>query len=478
MPELTAGELAEACGGQIVRGDEHELVSAYGIDTRRLHRRSAFFALISETNDGHRFLGAATDKGAVVAIVQHVPDLENAPPVLIQVEDTTVALADCGRAMRQRFQKATWVAITGSAGKTTTKEMVAEGLSADFRVHRTPGNFNNHLGVPLTLLACPDDVEVMVLEIAMSSAGEIALLTEMVDPDIALITNVRAAHLENFASVEDIAAAKGELFAVMRDDAIAVVNQDDAQVRVQATRHIGPQVTFGHDIGTDFRIEAIENKFVPGAGLTVSHADRSYRMQLKIGGGHAALNALAALATVAAAGGDIETAAGRIEQLEAGVGRGQVHDLRRGIQVVDDCYNASPSAMASVLETLRLSDPRGRRVVVMGDMLELGRLEAALHREVGKRCGASGIGMLVTIGKSSRLTAEAARRAGVPEVHHHNDVNRAAESITEFLSDGDLIVIKGSRSMHLEVIVRRLVEHLALNAETGNAEQADHEVGP
>jgi UDP-N-acetylmuramoyl-tripeptide--D-alanyl-D-alanine ligase len=477
MPELTAGELAAACGGRIVRGDENESVTTYGIDTRRLYRRSAFFALISATNDGHKFLREATDRGAEVAVVQHVPDLEHAPPVLIQVEDTTAALADCGRAMRQRFHRATWVAITGSAGKTTTKEMVAEGLSAGFRVHRTPGNFNNHLGVPLTLLACPDDVEVIVLELAMSSAGEIALLTEMVDPDIALLTNVRAAHLENFSSVEDIAAAKGELFAVMRDDAIAVVNQDDTQVRVQATRHIGPQITFGHDIGTDFRLEELENRFVPGAGLTVNHNGRSYRMQLRIGGGHAALNALAALATIAAAGGDIEAAAGRIEQLEPGVGRGQVHDLRRGIRVVDDCYNASPSAMASVLETLRLSDPRGRRVLVMGDMLELGRLEAALHREVGKRCGASGIGMLVTIGKSSRLTAEAARRAGVGEVHHHPDANRAADSILEFLSDGDLIVVKGSRSMHLEIVVRKLVEQLAPHGSPDESEPANHEVG-
>ncbi len=478
MPELSARELAHACGGKIVRGAEETRVASYDIDTRRLDPDAAFFALSTERSDGHRFLGEARAGGAVAAIVQHVPDLENAPEVLIQVEDTTAALAECGKAMRRRFSKATWVAITGSNGKTTTKEMVAAGLSASFRVHRTPGNFNNHLGVPLTLLACPDDVDFIVLEVAMSAAGEIAFLTEMVDPDIALVTNVRAAHLENFSSIDDIAAAKGELFAVIRDDAIAVVNQDDVHVRVQAARHIGPQVTFGHDIGTDIRLEALDNRFVPGAGLTVSHDIRSFHLQLKIGGGHAALNALAALATVAAAGGDLETAARRIEQLEAGTGRGKVHDLRRGIQLVDDCYNASPSALASVLETLRLSNPRGRRVLIMGDMLELGHLETALHREVGKRCGASGIGMLVTIGRLSRGTAEAARRAGVPEVHHHPDADTATESIIEFLSDGDLIVVKGSRSMHLERIVRRLIEQLAPHAGPGEAPQVNHEIGP
>ncbi len=477
MPELSAGDLAQACGGQIVRGDESTRVVTYGIDSRRLERESAFFAITSERSDGHRFLGEARAAGAVVGIVQHVPDLENAPGVLIQVEDTVAALADCGRAMRKRFSAATWIAITGSNGKTTTKEMVAEGLTAGFRVYRTPGNFNNHLGVPLTLLACPDDIEMIVLEIAMSAAGEIAHLTEIVDPDIGLVTNVRAAHLENFSSLEDIAAAKGELFALMRDDAIAVVNQDDVHVRVQATRHIGPQVTFGHDVGTDLRLEALDNRFVPGAGLTVNHNGRSMRLQLRIGGGHAALNALAALATIAAAGGDLEGAAQKIEQLRPDKGRGQVHNLRRNIQVVDDCYNASPSAMASVLETLRQSDPRGRRVLIMGDMLELGQLGPALHREVGKRCGSSGIGMLVTIGKLSRGAAEAARRAGVPEVHHHPDVDKATQSIVEFLSDGDLIVVKGSRSMHLERVVQRLVEELAPHSAPEGPAPVNHEVG-
>jgi len=477
MPELSARELAQSCGGKLVRGDESTRISSYGIDTRRLNRESAFFALLSERSDGHRFLGEARTAGAVAAIVQHVPDLENAPAVLIQVEDTTAALAECGRAMRKRFSKATWIAITGSNGKTTTKEMVAAGLSAGFRVYRTPGNFNNHLGVPLTLLACTDDVEFVVLEVAMSSPGEIAFLTELVDPDIALVTNVRAAHLENFSSIEDIAAAKGEMFAVIRDDAVAVVNQDDVHVRVQATRHIGPQVTFGHDIGTDLRLEALDNRFVPGAGLTINHDGRSLRLQLKIGGGHAALNALAALATVAAAGGDLTAAARKIEQLKPDRGRGEVHDLRRNIRVVDDCYNASPSAMASVLETLRQSDPRGRRVLIMGDMLELGHLGAALHREVGKLCGTSGIGMLVTIGNLSRGAAEAARRAGVPEVHHHADVDKATESIVEFLSDGDLIVVKGSRSMHLERIVRRLVEDLAPHQAPYGAAPTNHEAG-
>jgi len=465
MPRMTAGELAKACGGKIVRGREDVEVGQFDIDTRRLGSESAFFALQGERVDGHRFLAEARDNGALVGIVQHVPDLENAPDTLIQVEDTTAALFECGRTMRRRFSHATWVAITGSNGKTTTKELLAEGLAGDFTVHRTPGNFNNHLGVPLTLLACPGDVDFMILELGMSHAGEIAALTEMVDPDIGIVTNVRSAHLENFNSIEDIAAAKGELFALMRDDAIAVVNRDDGHVRVQAARHIGPQVTFGHDEDCDLRLERLDNRFVPGAALTVRHQDRSISLQLHIGGGHAALNALAALAGIAAAGGQLESAATQIEALRATAGRGLVHDLRRNIRIVDDSYNASPSAVASVLETLRQSDPRGRRVLIVGDMLELGHLETALHREVGRLAGDSNIGMLVAVGKLTRLTAEAARMAGVQEVHHYADAEQATKEIGGLLSDGDLIVVKGSRGMRMERLVKHLLEQLALPPE-------------
>ena len=199
---------------------------------------------------------------------------------------------------------------------------------------------------------------------------------------------------------------------------------------------------------------------VPGAALSVRHGDQTLDLQLQIGGGHAALNALAALAGIAAAGGSLERAIGRIEQLRASDGRGRVHDLRRNIRVVDDSYNASPSALASVLETLRASDPRGRRVLVTGDMLELGPLEVALHREVGRLAGASSIGMVIAVGNLSRATA--ARMAGVGEVHHFADSEQASKAITELLSDGDLIVVKGSRGIRMEKVVDRLVEHLAV----------------
>jgi UDP-N-acetylmuramoyl-tripeptide--D-alanyl-D-alanine ligase len=457
VPALKVAQLLEATGGSLLRGDLAAIVDSFEIDTRRLAPGGAFFALEGQRTDGHEFLGEAARRGAAAAIVEREPaEGSQAPPAVIRVESTQEALGHCGVWVRKAKRDTRWVAVTGSNGKTTTKELTAEGLSASRRVHRTPGNFNNQLGVPLTLLAMPDDTEVAVIELATSGPGEIAELARMTDPDVGLITNIRTVHMDLFQSIDDVAAAKGELFALMRDDSVAVINLDDVNVRVQAARHVGPQVTFGQHASADLRLEQIENRFLPGAALTFRHKEESLRVQLRIGGAHAAHNALAALATVVAAGEDVHAAAERMERVEPGTGRGKTHRLARGMVLIDDSYNSSPPALASVLEALRLSDPRGRRVLVMGDMLELGPMKAALHREAGRRAGAAGVQMLLAVGAQSKETAEAARRGGVGEVHHYGDSGACAESIADLLGDGDLIVVKGSRAMHMGRVVRAL----------------------
>jgi UDP-N-acetylmuramoyl-tripeptide--D-alanyl-D-alanine ligase len=399
----------------------------------------------------------AAAAGAAVAVLEHEPEQEGPKlPAVIRVDDTTDALARCASWVRRKYGSLLWIGLTGSNGKTTTKEMIAAGLSAGRRVHRTPGNFNNHLGVPLTLLALPEDAEAVVVEMAMSGYGEIAALTRIADPDVGLVTNVRAVHMSAFNSIDDVAAAKGELFAALREDAIAVVNLDDLQVRVQATRHTGPQVTFGHHAAAQVRLERIENRFIPGATLQFSYQDRSYRAQLKIGGAYAAQNALAAVAALAAAGVDLEPAVARIEQVDPAPGRGVLHRLRRGILLIDDSYNSNPPAVAAVLETLRLSEPAGRRVLIFGDMLELGPMEGALHREAGRRTAAAGVQLLVTVGALSKEMAEAARRDGVELVRSHPDSKQCAEAILDYVRDDDLIVVKGSRGVRMERVVEAL----------------------
>jgi UDP-N-acetylmuramoyl-tripeptide--D-alanyl-D-alanine ligase len=462
VPELKLSELVEGTGGNLLRGDLESVVSSFVIDTRRLKPGGVFFALKGAHTDGHRYLEEAAERGAAAVVVERQPAVgQPTPPALIQVDNTAAALGRCGSWVRRTARVGKWIAVTGSNGKTTTKELTAEGLSGDRRVHRTPGNLNNHLGVPLTLLDLPQDAEMAVIELAASGPGEIAELTKMTDPDVGLVTNIRTVHMETFRSIDDVAAAKGEMFAVMREDSVAVVNLDDVNVRVQATRHVGPRVTFGQHASADLRLEGIENRFVPGAVLTFAYRNETIRVQLSMGGAHAARNALAALATVAAVGQDVHAAAQRMERVDAGDGRGKVHQLARGMLLVDDSYNSSPPALASVLETLRLSEPQGRRVLVMGDMLELGPMKAALHREAGRRLGAAGIQMLMAVGQLTHETADAAKRAGVGEVQHYADSIRCAESIGDLVRDGDLIVVKGSRGLRMGRIVRALISRFA-----------------
>ncbi|HKQ62736.1 MAG TPA: UDP-N-acetylmuramoyl-tripeptide--D-alanyl-D-alanine ligase, partial [Candidatus Polarisedimenticolaceae bacterium] len=302
---LKLGELVEATGGSLLRGDPSAVLGAFEIDSRKLRAGGVFVALRGTQRDGHEFLAEAARAGAAAALIgRELQTDELAPPSLVRVEDTAAALARSAGWMRRKLSAVRWIALTGSNGKTTTKELLAAGLSATRRVHRTAGNLNNQLGVPLTLLACPADAEVAVIELAMSAPGEIAELTRLVDPDVGLVTNVRAVHLQFFSSLDDIAAAKGELFALLRREATAVVNLDDPHVRVQAARHEGRRVTFGQHVSADVRLEDVENRFLPGAALTYRYRDTSRRLQLRLGGGHAALDALAALAAVAAAGED------------------------------------------------------------------------------------------------------------------------------------------------------------------------------
>ncbi|HEX4824649.1 MAG TPA: UDP-N-acetylmuramoyl-tripeptide--D-alanyl-D-alanine ligase [Candidatus Polarisedimenticolaceae bacterium] len=456
MPTLSVEELVEATGGHLVSGDPHVRVASYAIDTRKLAAGGAFFALPGTKTDGHAFLGDAARAGAAAAIVSRVPESGRPfPGALIQVDDVTAALARCGAYARHRVG-ATVVAITGSAGKTTTKEFVAAGLAAGQRVHRTTGNLNNELGLPLSLLGCPDDAEAAVFEMGMNGPGQIAFLAHLADPDVGLVTNVRPVHLEFFSSIDDIAAAKGELFAVLRDDAISVVNLDDPRVRVQAARHAGPRVTYGRSESADLVLTGLTDRFVPGATVTFRHQGRSYEIALKIGGSHAALDAFAAAAVLVACGAPLDHALEAIARVEPAPGRGRLSHLPGGVIVVDDTYNSNPEALASVLATLAASTPPGRRVLVMGDMLELGPEAPEFHRSSGELAARSGVALVVGVGPLARHAVEAARRAGV-DAQGADDAAQAARLVPPLVRPGDLVVVKGSRGVKLELVVEALV---------------------
>jgi UDP-N-acetylmuramoyl-tripeptide--D-alanyl-D-alanine ligase len=448
--------LLQATGGTLLSGDPALSVTSYAIDTRKLTAGGAFFALPGTKVDGHAFVGDAARAGALLAVVARAPSGGGPfPSAVIQVDDVAAALARCGAFARQRIRGKV-VTITGSAGKTTTKEFVAAGLGASARVHRTLGNLNNELGLPLSLLSCPEDAQAAVFEIGMNGPGQIAFLARLADPDVALVTNVLPVHLEFFDSIDDIAAAKGELFAVMRENATSVVNLDDANVRVQAARHAGPRVTFGRADSADLKLDAIENRYVPGATLRFTHAGRSHSISLSIGGAHAALDALAAAATVVACGAALGPALEAIARTEPAPGRGRMTRLPGDVVVVDDTYNSNPEALASVLATLESSPVAGRRVLVMGDMLELGARSIAFHQEAGDAAVGAKVALLVGVGPLSRQAVETARRAGL-ETHATDNATQAAQIVPGLLRSGDLVVIKGSRGMRMEIVVDALI---------------------
>jgi len=459
MPRLSIGRILEATGGTLLRGSPETVVDSFEIDTRRVREGGLFFALQGDKTDGHKFLDQAAGRGASAAIVsREVPEHQKAPAVLVRVEDGLDALTECGRTAREALGQTMVIGVTGSTGKTTTKDLIAAGLAGERKVHKTGGNFNNHLGVPLTLLACPDDAEIAVVELAMSGPGEIAALTRLSKPDLALITNVCPVHLASFASLDDVAAAKGELFAVLPTDRTSVVNLDDAHVRVQCMRHSGPRMTYGQAGEADVRLEQMEDRFLPGVGLTVHCGDRSHQFNLKLGGGHSARNAVAALAAIHAVGADIEAAGRAMERFEAGPGRGQRIELPFGAVVIDDSYNSNPTALASVLETLKATTTVGRKILVLGDMLELGQDEEQFHKEAGRNAAAAGTDLVIGVGHLVRHSLEAARKAGVPETHLASDAGAAAKFLSGRLGSGDLVLVKGSRSIRLDRLVQRLVE--------------------
>lgn len=461
MPALSLAEMASATGGALLQGEPSAPVDGFEIDSRRVRRGGVFFALKGTRADGHDYLADAARAGAAAAVIERDP-ASGAPAALIKVEDVEAALTACGVLAREKCS-AKFIAVTGSVGKTTTKDLIAAGLSANRRVHRTEGNRNNHLGVPLTLLACPDDAEVAVVEMGMNAPGEIAHLTRLTRPDVAIVTNVRPAHMEFFRSLDDVAAAKGELFAVLSREATSVVNLDDEQVRVQAARHAGPRVTFGRNAAADVVLESVRDRLVPGASLVYRYAGRSRGLQLKLAGAHNAWNAIAALATVVAAGEEPDAAVEAMSRVEPAPGRCRVHRLDAGVVVVDDSYNSSPQALGAILQTLRHCHPAGRKIVVMGDMLELGPRETTYHREAGRRAAQVGVHILVGVGPRARAALDVARKAGVPETRHEKDATSAAETLPGLVRPGDLLLIKGSRAVGLEKVVDALL-HVTVEA--------------
>jgi len=462
--------------GRLLAGDGSRVFDGAALDSRQILPGQLFFALAGERTDGHRFVGDAGRRGAAGAVVHREDPEPWSDMGLIRVEDTYDALHALTRHVRQRVPERL-VAITGSVGKTTTKELLATLLSRRFRCARNPGNLNNLFGFPLALLNIPEDTEWMVAEMGMSTPGELGRISRLGRPDVAVFTCIREAHLELFGTLRRIAEAKAELLEGLREDGRIVANAADPEVVRIALRHreTHPEArVIWYRMDTDVEeprkgqdegegIEAPDPDYratgVSPLGDRLGHRLRlraprgDVSVELPLLGLHNVENFLAAAATAAELGVPLDEIAAAAAELAPAKGRGEVHRLAGGVLLVDDSYNSNPAALSRALEGTALL-PGRRRWAVLGDMLELGPAGEGFHRQAGEEAARRGFDPVIGVGELSReLVHGAERESGV---RWFATTTEAAEWAVGELRDGDVVLVKGSRGIGLEAVVERL----------------------
>jgi UDP-N-acetylmuramoyl-tripeptide--D-alanyl-D-alanine ligase len=461
--QWTVEEVARALGIALPAGlDPVARLAGVSIDSRTVARGELFVAIHGPRHDGHDFVVAALDAGALGAVVAqerttHYP--EHVRDRLFGVADTLAALQGLANAVRTRWGKRL-VAVTGSAGKTTTKEILAGLLAARFGVLKSEGNLNNEYGLPLQLLRLEDAHEVAVMELGMSHAGELRRLAEIARPDVGVVTRVAPVHLEFFASVDAIALAKRELIEGLAGrESVAVLNVDDMRVARFADVAPGRVLTFGFSSRADFRADNIEDWGAEGNAFDFVSPSGRARLSLPLAGRHNISNALAALAAASVWGIGADEAKNVFPDLEPAGMRGRLLRYEAGFSVINDCYNSNPVALAAMVELLVRTPARGRRILVAGEMLELGPSSAKLHREAGRAAAASEM-LDWVIGVQGQ--AESLPRGAVEGGHPAEHANffpssaEAAEFITGMVQPGDLLLVKGSRGVKMERVIEAL----------------------
>lgn len=422
-------------------------------DTRAMERGALFVALRGERFDGHDFVAEAFRGGAAAALVSREV---SAPGPQLVVPDTLEALGALA-ASHRRSVPAQVIAITGSIGKTTVKEMAAAILSQGWRTARTPGNYNNEIGVPLALLELTSEHRVAVVEMAMRGRGQIAYLAGMAGAGIGVVTNIGVSHLEMLGSRDAIAEAKSELLAALPSDGAAVLNADDEFFDLLRARSGARVISFGQREDADVRADRVR---MAEEGRTVFRLRGWWgeqELSLAAAGRHQAVNAAAAAAAAMAAGGRKEWIGSGLARFEGAEMRGQVAEAAGGFTVIDDSYNAAPDSMRVALELLA-DLPGDRKWAILGDMKELGPLAVEWHREVGELAASVGVTGLITVGELGHHVAAAAR-VHLPSsaVVEAEDNAEAVSLMRERVSPGDVVLVKGSRAMKMDEIARSLI---------------------
>ena len=465
MPRLTFSQLAEMVGGTLVQGGD-VVTSSVVIDSREVKPDSVFFAIKGERLDGHDFLPQALET-ALGAVVSHVP--ENTDKAIIKVDDTTVALQQLAKSIRERYDFLL-IGITGSAGKTTTKEMIATLIGTERRTFKSWGNFNNQIGAPLCLDNVPDDAQVVVSEMGMNHAGEIAEIAGLMRPDMGVYTNIAPVHIEFFGTIEGIAAAKRELLENLAPGGTVVVNNDNEHVVRISSDYDGPRVTYGVEHDAQYRATNIRERGLLGTRFTLVAEGAQRELELVLPGRHNLDNLLAAIATARAAGISWEGIERGVREVKPAYHRGVIIPWN-GATIYDDTYNSNPYALQRTLELMTQAEAR-RRLAVIGDMLELGEQEMQFHRDAGRAIPKS-IDVVVGVGKRTRALLDGAREAGFAgaRLHHFDTAQEAGEFLKDEIREGDLVLLKGSRGIGLDKAVA-ILESANRQPPTANREDA------
>lgn len=451
MKNMTVSNIAKACGGELFGDEKRDLeASCVVIDSRKMMEGGVFIATKGERVDGHDFIPQMAEKKALAVVCEKKPRDCQVPYILVQ--DSFQALKDIAEFYRSQLSIPV-VGITGSVGKTSTKEMIAAVLSEGFCVLKTEGNFNNEVGLPLTVLQIRPEHQAAVLEMGISDFGEMHRLSKIGKPDICVMTNIGQCHLENLGTREGILRAKTEIFDFMNPDGYVFVNgDDDMLVRVKA---VGDHevVHFGLGIGNQIFASNVMNKGLFGSEAVIHMGLEVFPVEIPLPGGHMVYNALAAAAVGKCIGLSKEQIKKGISKVQAVGGRSHVIALPF-YTVIDDCYNANPVSMKAAIDLLAMA--LGRKVAILGDMFELGEKEKEMHREVGRYAAGKGIDILLCVGVLSRYMYESALEERQRKAYYFATREELLESLKGILQRGDNILVKASHGMKFDQVVEFL----------------------
>jgi UDP-N-acetylmuramoyl-tripeptide--D-alanyl-D-alanine ligase len=469
--KIRVKEILSPINGLLISGDQETVLAGISTDSRTTRHGDLFWALRGERYDGHDFVPKAIEQGAVGIVVQNdwvrlewvvkepnSDTLSSRNPVVISVDDTLEALGDLAAWWRRRYDLKV-VAITGSSGKTTTKEMVAGILKIGNMTLKNQGNFNNLIGLPLTLLKLEEDYKRAVLEMGMNRLGEISRLTEIADPDVGVILNVGMAHIEGLSDLDGVAKAKTELIKKISSGGLMILNGDDERLMKRASTFPKQKMTFGLGQANDVRAANIKNDGSKGICFDLIYLDSCWPIQIKVPGIHNLQNALAAAAVGLSLNEPPENIREGLGTFSGIKGRFQVASIADGIILVDDTYNSNPSSLCAALDAvISIVNGGGRLIVGLGEMMELGDATINAHREAGQKVAEAGASSFFAMGEHAQEMINSAQIAGIPAdrlkvLETHDEM---VKEIADTMREGDLIFLKGSRKMGLEKVVEGL----------------------